>query len=97
MPGFMENVGKAAVRGAANVAVKAEIAKRRLQLQGDLDRQEQEVIIRYGRLGRLTLLAAEQGAALPPGGEKAVAAIREAEARSAAIRAELESLGGAPS
>ncbi len=95
MPGFLENVGKAAVRGAARAAAKAEFAAQRAKLQGDLERREQEVLVAYARLGRLAFRAAQGGGPLPEGaGPPLLDGIRQAEAAAQAVRGELERYGG---
>ena len=96
MPGFLENVGKAAVRGAAKAAAKAEFAAQRIKLQGELERREQAVLVAYARLGRLAMGAAQTGGPLPDGAAPLVDAIRAAEADAGAVRAELERYGSAP-
>ena len=94
MPGFLENMGKAAVRGAARAAAKAEFATHRVKLQGDLDQREHDVLVAYARLGRLIFTGASDDAALPAGASPLLEAIRKAEASAAALRQELAQYGG---
>lgn len=96
MPGFLENVGKAAMRGAARAAARAELAAQRVQLQGDLERREREVVEAYARLGRLVHARISAGEETPAGADPLLAAIREAEAAAAAVRKELARCGGEP-
>jgi hypothetical protein len=85
---------KAAMTGAARVAVGAEQAARRLETQRRLGAQEAALEARYAALGRLVAGAARGGGTLPPGGAEHVAAAEALEAEVAALRAEVHRLGG---
>lgn len=94
MPGLWDGMKKAAVQGAARVAVGAENAARKLEIQRRLGQQEGQVEARYAAIGRLTVAAMRSGAPGPGGAEAHLRAIEAAEAEIASLNAEHKRLGG---
>ncbi len=94
MPGLWDGMKKAAVQGAARVAVGAEQAARKLDLQRQLGRNEGQIEARYAAIGRLTVAAMQAGTPGPDGAEAHLRAIEAAEAEMARLKAELNRLGG---
>ena len=94
MPGVWDSMKKAAITGAAHMAVSAEQAARRLEVQRRLGQQEADLEGRYAALGRLAAAAFRGGGLLPTSAQEHVAAAEAAEAAIAALRAELHQLGG---
>ena len=82
------------MQGAARVAVSAENAARKLELQRRLGQQEGQIEARYAAIGRLTVTAMRAGAPGPDGADAHLRAIEAAEAEMARLRAELDRLGG---
>ena len=93
MPGVWDSMRKAAIAGAAHVAVSAEQAARRLDLQRRMGEQEAAAEAHYAALGRLAAAALRAGGPPLPGGEAHLAALGAAEAAVAGLRAELDRLG----
>ncbi len=94
MPGMWEGMKKAAMQGAARVAVSAENAAKKLEFQSRLGQQEGHMEARYAAIGRLTVAAMRAGTPGPDGAEAHLRAIEAAEAEIARLRAELDRLGG---
>ena len=87
------NMKKAAIAGAAHMAVSAEQATRRLDLHRRLGEQEGQLEAHYAALGRLTAAAVREGRVQLPGAQEHLAGAETAEAQIARLRAELDRLG----
>jgi hypothetical protein len=99
MPGAWEGVKKAALQGAARIAVSGEQLARRLDLQRRIAQQQGRIEGHYAAIGRLVvgaLRAQPDGQALqvPDGVRAHLDAIAAAEAEIAHLQAELTRLGG---
>jgi len=93
MPGVWESMKKAAMTGVAHVAVSAEQAARRAELERRIGQAETGREAHYAALGRIAAAAVRSGVVLQ-GAEEHVAGAEAAEAAIAALQAELHRLGG---